>query len=194
MKKMAVFLAMLVIALITLPAGVQAPTRILSSYEEFHETFILTDDDVIKWNWGVTSGGDVDFWIEDLLGTRYNEMDDVVTSNDNFKVPEGGIWEIHIYNDGLDTVTLDYEFSTESGIAEDLFLAFLLPIIIGVVVLVVIIIVIIVLLVTKKKPAQPPQYPPQQPGYPPQQPPGQYPPQQPGYPPQQPPAQPPPQP
>lgn len=172
MKKIAVFLAVLALALIVLPSCVQADTRILNSYEEFHETFILTDDDVIKWNWAVTSGGDVDFWIEDLLGTRYNEMDNVVTSNDEFTVPEGGFWEIHIYNDGLDTVTLEYEFSTESQIAEDLFMVLLLPIIIGVVVLVVIIVIVVVLLM-KKKPAQPPQYPPQQPGYPPQQPPAQ---------------------
>jgi hypothetical protein len=192
MKRPLILLATFALGLLMLPAGALGDTAILGPGASHDETWILSSGDVIKWDWSTTGGG-LDFYIEDLFGAEYSEMHDAQTSQGQFMVPEDGFWSVHFENNGATTVTLDYSLTVEDKSAEDFMAIFLLPILLGVIALVVIII-IVVLLLTKKKPAKPPQYPPQQPGYPPQQPPGQYPPQQPGYPPQQPPAQPPSQP
>jgi hypothetical protein len=192
MKRMIVLFAALVIGVLMLPAGVLADTTVLNPGTYHDETYVLTDGDVIEWDWEAT-GGTVDFWIEDIWGTEYRRLDNAVSAQGQYTVPDSGIWEVYVENDGSTTVTLDYSFSIDRTAPTDWLWVLVLPVIIAIIVIVVIV-VLVVVLVAGKKPKQP-MYPPQQPGYPPQQPQGQYPPQQPPqYPPQQPPQQPPPQP
>lgn len=193
MKRILALLAVLAIGMLMLPAGVQAETVTLDPGDQWEDSFPIYEDGSIEWDFTVT-GGTVDFWIEDIFGSDYNELNNVASSDSSFTVPESGIWTVVIENDGVNPVTVDVDTSFRVHVphASDWLWAIMLPAIIGIVVVVVIIIVVVVLVT--RKPAQPPQYPPQQPGYPPQQPPGQYPPQQPPQYPQQPPSQPPSQP
>lgn len=170
------------------PSTVRATIVEINPLSTYTLTHHLQAGDVISWDWHTTNPSEgLDFWIEDISGTRYSSRDSVHSWEGSFPVPEAGTWYVRWHNDNWFTpVTVEYDvgINVASGALNWLWI-----IIIIIVVIAVILAVVAAANAARKRQQpyqqQPPPYQ-QQPPYE-QQPPyqQQYPPQPPQEPPEQ---------
>ncbi len=156
MKKRFISTLALIIAIVILsaiPLTVHAETTTLGSDSRHNETYDLSKGDVIAWDWEVVGEGDIDFWVEDDNGVRYNTLEDAEQSDGRFTVPRDGGWTVQLHNNNSEPVILDYEIEIEY---EDDFRDFLssmiwLFLIFGVIIIILVIIFIAALIKERKE-------------------------------------------
>lgn len=110
---MALIITIVILSMISVV--VHAETATIGQDSRHNETYTLSEGDVIIWDWEVAGEGNIDFWIEDSDGEKYNTLEDAEQSDGRFTVPESGEWTVQLHNDDNEPVTLNYEIEIEYG-------------------------------------------------------------------------------
>lgn len=154
-KRIGLSIALIVIAVSLILPTVRADERELEPEEKYEKTYTLREGDVIKWDFEVVEGPNINFRIEDSDGTEHASRNETKRDDGEFAVPEDGKWTVIMENDHNDSITVEYDFDIER--------VPFLPSWLLWVVLALVLLAIVATVLTTKRPARPPQYPLQPP-------------------------------
>lgn len=154
-KRIGLCLLTITIAVSLILPTVRADEITIADGDEFRKTYTLKEGDIIKWDFEVVEGPNIDFWIEDSDGTEYAPRNQAKQDDGEFAVPKDGKWTVVLENDDGDSANVEYDIDIER--------VPFLPSWLFWVVLVLVLLTVIATVLTTKRPARPPQYPPQEP-------------------------------
>lgn len=148
-KRIGLTIALIAIAVSLVLPTVRADKTTIAHGDQHEKTYTLKEGDIIKWDFEVTEGTNIDFWIEDSDEARYGFLDEADQDKDQFAVPKDGKWTVVMMNDHPQSVEVEYDIDIER--------VPFLPSWLFWVVLILVLLAIIATVLTTKRPARPPQ-------------------------------------
>jgi hypothetical protein len=155
-KRIGLSILLIAIAVSLILPTVRADKTTIADGDQHEKTYTLKEGDIIKWDFEVIEGPNIDFRIEDSDENEHFSLNNAEQDDDQFAVPEDGKWTVIMKNDHpSQSVEVEYDIDIER-------VPFLPSWLIWVV-LILVLLVIIGTVLTTRRPSRPPQYPPQQP-------------------------------
>jgi len=116
MRKTSVLgLAILIVLGISLmmPFAVLAETTTFSPESGLNRTYFLNEGDIIAWEWEVVGDGELDWWIQDSDGNKYEFADEQTSDSGSFVIPEKGDWSVYLWNDNTNPPSIEVDYSID---------------------------------------------------------------------------------